>query len=174
MEARVPAAAGPAFSIMRNVKTREYSRKKGFSVVEMIIAFTIISILATAALPLLRVSIRRQKEIELRRSLREIRDAIDKFKMASDQNLIEKKLDTEGYPPDLQTLVDGLPLMNTVDKKIKFLRRIPRDPMTGTTDWGLRSYQDDPGSTSWGGQNVFDVYSKNPGTALDDTKYSDW
>jgi general secretion pathway protein G len=140
----------------------------------MIIAFTIISILATAALPLLRVSIRRQREIELRRSLREIRDAIDKFKMASDQNLIEKKLDTEGYPPDLQTLVDGLPLMNTVDKKIKFLRRIPKDPMTGTTDWGLRSYQDDPGSTSWGGQNVFDVFSKSPGTALDDTKYSDW
>jgi general secretion pathway protein G len=159
---------------MRHFETREYSRKSGFSVVEMIIAFTIISILATAALPLLRVSIRRQREIELRRSLREIRDAIDKFKMASDQNLIEKKLDTEGYPPDLQTLVDGLPLMNTVDKKIKFLRRIPKDPMTGTTDWGLRSYQDDPGSTSWGGQNVFDVFSKSPGTALDDTKYSDW
>ena len=159
---------------MRHFETREYSRKSGFSVIEMIIAFTIISILATAALPLLRVSIRRQREIELRRSLREIRDAIDKFKMASDQNLIEKKLDTEGYPPDLQTLVDGLPLMNTVDKKIKFLRRIPKDPMTGTTDWGLRSYQDDPGSTSWGGQNVFDVFSKSPGTALDDTKYSDW
>ena len=159
---------------MKNVETREYSRKRGFSVVEMIIAFTIISILATAALPLLRVSIRRQKEIELRRSLREIREAVDKFKMASDQNMIEKKLDTEGYPPDLQTLVDGLPLMNTVDKKIKFLRRIPKDPMTGTTDWGLRSYQDDPGSTSWGGQNVFDVFSKSPGTALDDTKYSDW
>jgi general secretion pathway protein G len=148
--------------------------RKGFTVVELIVAFTIMSILATAALPLARVTIQREREIELRRALREMRDAIDKYKMASDQNMIEKKLDTEGYPPDLQTLVDGLPLMNTVDKKIKFLRRIPKDPMTGSTDWGLRSYQDDPDSTSWGGQNVFDVFTKSQGTALDGTKYSDW
>lgn len=132
------------------------------------------SILATAALPLARVTIQREREIELRRALREMRDAIDKYKMASDQNMIEKKLDTEGYPPDLQTLVDGVELMNTVDKKIKFLRRIPKDPMMGNTDWGLRSYQDDPDSSSWGGQNVFDVFTKNQGTALDGTKYSDW
>lgn len=148
--------------------------RKGFTVVELIVAFTIMSILATAALPLARVTIQREREIELRRALREMRDAIDKYKMASDQNMIEKKLDTEGYPPDLQTLVDGVELMNTVDKKIKFLRRIPKDPMMGNTDWGLRSYQDDPESTSWGGQNVFDVFTKNQGTALDGTKYSDW
>ncbi len=132
------------------------------------------AILTTAALPLAKVSIKREREIELRRRLREMREAIDKYKMASDMNLIEKKLDTEGYPPDLQTLVDGVPLLNTVDKKIKFLRRIPIDPMTGNTDWGLRSYQDDPDSTSWGGQDVFDVFSKSTDTALDGTKYSDW
>jgi len=132
------------------------------------------SILATAALPLARVTIQREREIELRRELREMRDAIDKYKLASDQNMIEKKLDTEGYPPDLQTLVDGVSLLNTVDKKIKFLRRIPKDPMTGTADWGLRSYQDDPESTSWGGQNVFNVYTKSTGTALDGSKYSEW
>lgn len=148
--------------------------ERGFTVVELIVAFTILSILATAALPLAKVTIQREREIELRRALREIREAIDKYKQTSDLNLIEKKLDTEGYPPDLQTLVDGVPLMNTVDKKIKFLRRIPKDPMTGSTDWGLRSYQDDPASTSWGGQNAFDVFSKNQGTALDGTKYSEW
>lgn len=146
----------------------------GFTVVELIVAFTIMAILTTAALPLAKVTIQREREMELRRDLREMRDAIDKYKMASDMNLIEKKIDTEGYPPDLQTLVDGVPLMNTVDKKIKFLRRIPVDPMTGTTDWGLRSYQDDPESTSWGGQNVFDIYTKSTGKALDGTKYSDW
>lgn len=146
----------------------------GFTVVELIVAFTIMAILTTAALPLAKVTIQREREMELRRDLREMRDAIDKYKMASDMNLIEKKIDTEGYPPDLQTLVDGVPLMNTVDKKIKFLRRIPADPMTGTTDWGLRSYQDDPESTSWGGQNVFDIYTKSTGKALDGTKYSDW
>ncbi|MDD5543479.1 MAG: type II secretion system protein [Acidobacteriia bacterium] len=145
-----------------------------YSVVELIVAFTILSILVSAALPLLRVSIQRQRETDLRRALREMRDAIDRYKIASDQNLIEKKLDTEGYPPDLQTMVDGVPMLNTVDKKLKFLRRIPKDPMTGTTDWGLRSYQDDPESTSWGGQNVFDVYTKSTATALDGTKYSDW
>jgi general secretion pathway protein G len=158
---------------MRHRSSKSQCRK-GFTIVELIVAFTIMSILATAALPLARVTIQREREIELRRALREMRDAIDKYKMASDQNMIEKKLDTEGYPPDLQTLVDGVELMNTVDKKIKFLRRIPKDPMMGNTEWGQRSYQDDPDSTSWGGQNVFDVFTKNQGTALDGTKYSDW
>lgn len=148
--------------------------ERGFTVVELIVAFSILAILATAALPLAKVTIQREREIELRRALREIREALDKYKQTSDLNLIEKKLDTEGYPPDLQTLVDGVPLMNTVDKKIKFLRRIPKDPLTGSADWGMRSYQDDPASTSWGGQNVFDVYTKNQGTALDGTKYSEW
>ncbi|MBZ5554775.1 MAG: type II secretion system GspH family protein [Acidobacteriia bacterium] len=159
---------------VRHPRSSESRRRQGFTIVELIVAFTIMSILATAALPLARVTIQREREIELRRALREMRDAIDKYKMASDQNMIEKKLDTEGYPPDLQTLVDGVELMNTVDKKIKFLRRIPKDPMMGNTDWGLRSYQDDPDSSSWGGQNVFDVFTKNQGTALDGTKYSDW
>lgn len=149
-------------------------RRGGFTLTELIVAFTIMSVLTLAALPVAKVTIQRQREVELHRALREIRDAIDRYKLASDQNLIEKKLDTEGYPSDLQTLVDGVSLLNTVDKKIKFLRRIPKDPMTGTTDWGLRSYQDDPDSTSWGGQNVFDVFTKGQGTALDGTKYSDW
>jgi general secretion pathway protein G len=155
----------------RSLKRRSAS---GYTVIELIVAFTILSILVAAALPLARVSIQRQREVELRHALREMREAIDRYKVASDQNLIEKKLDTEGYPPDLQTLVDGVQMLNTVDKKLKFLRRIPRDPMTGSTEWGLRSYQDDPESTSWGGQNVFDVYTKSTAPALDGTKYSDW
>ncbi len=168
---RVQGMTGKFLDIDRS---RRATSRRGFTVVELIVAFTIMAILTTAALPLAKVSIKREREIELRRRLREMREAIDKYKMASDMNLIEKKLDTEGYPPDLQTLVDGVPLLNTVDKKIKFLRRIPIDPMTGNTDWGLRSYQDDPDSTSWGGQDVFDVFSKSTDTALDGTKYSDW
>ncbi len=155
----------------RSERTRD---PRGFTVVELIVAFTIMAILTSAALPLAKVTIQREREIELRRDLREVRDAIDRYKMAADMNLIEKKIDTEGYPPDLQTLVDGVPLLNTVDKKIKFLRRIPKDPMTGSTDWGLRSYQDEPDSSSWGGQDVFDVYTKSTGTALDGSKYSEW
>jgi general secretion pathway protein G len=168
--------SGP-IAVRLNVMRNKYSNlrsPRGFTVVELIVAVAIMSILATAALPLARVTIQREREIELRRDLREMRDGIDKYKLASDQNMIEKKLDTEGYPPDLQTLVDGLSLLNTVDKKIKFLRRIPKDPMTGTTDWGLRSYQDDPESSSWGGQNVFNVFTKSTGTALDGSKYSEW
>jgi general secretion pathway protein G len=139
---------------------------------------TIILILASAAMPLARVTATRQREVELRRVLREMRIAIDKYKDAADLQQIsplEIKFGTEGYPPDLQTLVDGVPAANDVTgRKLKFLRRVPIDPMTKTTEWGLRSYQDDADDTSWGGQNVFDVYTTFSGTALDGTNYRDW
>ena len=150
-------------------------RRAGLTLVELIVAFTIMLILTNMALPLARVKVRREKEREMRYSLREIRAAIDKYKDASDRGLLgPPKLESEGYPPDLQTLVDGVKMQGTVDKKIRFLRRIPRDPLTGQTGWGQRAMQDDPTSQSWGGQNVFDVYSKSTETALDGTKYSDW
>jgi len=127
--------------------------------------------MAAAAVPIVRVRIKREKEIELRRDLWEMRDAIDRYKDAADRNAFQTKLDSLGYPPDMQTLVDGVDVQG---KKLRFLRRIPVDPMTGDSDWGLRSNQDDPDSTSWGGQNVFDVYTKSEGTALDGTKYNTW
>jgi general secretion pathway protein G len=138
------------------------------------VTVTIILILTGLALPLTKNTIRREKEVALRQALREVRIAIDKFKEASDRGLIQVKLGTEGYPEKLEVLVEGVPQIGTVDKKLKFLRRIPVDPMTNSTDWGLRSYQDEPTSRSWGGQNVFDVYTKSEGTALDGTKYRDW
>ncbi len=149
--------------------------RRGLTLIELIVAFTIMLILSTMALPLTRVKVRREKERELRYALREIRSAIDRHKDASDRGLLgPPKLESEGYPPDLQTLVDGVKMQGTVDKKIRFLRRIPRDPMTRLTDWGLRAMQDDPASQSWGGQNVFDVYTKSTETALDGSKYSEW
>lgn len=145
------------------------------TLVELIVAFTIMLILSTMALPLARVKVRREKERELRYALREVRAAIDRYKDAADQNKLgPQKLESENYPPDLQTLVDGVKMAGTVDKKIRFLRRIPRDPLTGQSDWGMRSAQDDPASQAWGGQNVFDVFTKSTDTALDGTKYSDW
>ncbi|HYY68141.1 MAG TPA: hypothetical protein VE734_00275 [Terriglobales bacterium] len=135
------------------------------------VAITILMILTGAAIPVVRVRIKREKEIELRRDLWEMRDAIDRYKDLADRNAFQIKVGSEGYPPDLETLVKGV---DSQGKKIRFLRRIPVDPMTGTTEWGLRSMQDDPQSTSWGGQNVFDVYTKSNATALDGTKYSDW
>lgn len=149
-------------------------RQSGMSLVELIVSFTILLILTMAALPLARVKIQREKERNLRYSLREMREAIDRYKDAADRGLIQIKVGTEGYPPDLETLVKGVPIVGQVDKKFRFLRRIPRDPMTNSEEWGLRSMQDDPKSTSFGGQNVFDVYTKSQGTALDGTKYSDW
>lgn len=138
---------------------------------ELIVAITILAILAGAAVPLVRVQIKREKERELRRALWEMRDAIDRYKDAADRNAFQIKVGSEGYPPDLETLVNGVDVQG---KKVRFLRRIPVDPMTGRTEWGLRSVQDDPTSASWGGQNVFDVYSMAQGTALDGTKYSEW
>jgi general secretion pathway protein G len=149
------------------------SRKpeRGLTLVELIVAVTILAILAGAAVPLARTTVRREKERELRRDLWEMRDAIDRYKDAADRGAFQIKVGTEGYPPDLETLVKGI---DSNGKKLRFLRRIPVDPMTGNTDWGLRSMQDEPDSESWGGQNVFDVYSKAQGTALDGTKYSQW
>jgi len=150
-------------------------RKKGFTLIELIITVFIISILVGVAVPLARNSIRRQKEVALRQALRDVRTAIDNYKAASDLGRIPVKVDTEGYPEKLQVLVDGVDMNGTVGKKLKLLRRIPVDPMTNSTDWGLRSYQDDPkNSSSWGGQDVFDIYTKSQGTALDGTKYKDW
>jgi general secretion pathway protein G len=150
----------------------------GYTFVELLIVVTLLMILASAVLPLAQVTSQRQREAELRRNLREIRTAIDKFKDSVDTGLIpttELRPDNEGYPPDLEKLVDGVAIANdATGRKLKFLRRIPIDPMTNDTEWGLRAYQDKPDSTSWGGQNVFDVYTKSPGTALDGTKYRDW
>ncbi len=143
----------------------------GLTLVELIVTITIVAILATAAVPIARFEVKRSKERELRRDLWEMRDAIDKYKDAADKNAFQVKTDSVGYPPDLDTLVNGVTVQ---DKKVKFLRRIPVDPMTGTAEWGLRSNQDDVDSTTWGGQGVFDVYSKSTATALDGTKYSSW
>ncbi len=151
---------------------------RGYTFVELLVVVTILIILASAVLPLAQVTSQRQREGELRRSLREMRTAIDKFKDGVDTGQIpmtELSPTSEGYPADLQTLVDGVTAANdATGRKLKYLRRIPMDPMTNSSDWGLRSYQDKPDSTSWGGQNVFDVYSKANGTALDGTKYRDW
>lgn len=157
---------------------RRFTSARGYSFVELLVVTTIILILASAVQPLARVTIQRQKEVELRRVLREMRDAIDKFKDAADQGMIpttELKANSEGYPPDLETLVDGVSVANDASgRKLKFLRRIPIDPVTGEAEWGKRAYQDKPDTTSWGGQNVFDVYSLSGGTGLDGTKYRDW
>ena len=154
-------------------RTMKYFRgRKGFTLIEMIVVITILLILMGAAVPVVRLTVVRQRETELRRDLWEMRSAIDKYKDAADRNMFTQKLGSEGYPPDLDTLVNGVDIAG--GKKLKFLRRIPVDPMTGNTDWGLRSMQDDPQSDSWGGQDVFDVYTKSSGTALNGTKYKDW
>jgi general secretion pathway protein G len=168
----------PLRAFSRNVARTRLMRSPlkmtGFTFVELMASITIILLLTTIALPLARVQIQRTREVELRRELREIREAIDRYKDFADRGMIPVKVDTFGYPPDLQTLVDGVALKGTATAKYKFLRKLPVDPMTDSSDWGMRSMQDDPDSRSWGGQNVFDVYSKSEGTALDGTKYSDW
>src|ERR1700690_331769 len=146
-------------------------KTRGFTLVEMIAAIPILMILTGMAVPLARVTIKRERERELAHALWEMRDAIDRYKDAADRGAFQIKLGSEGYPPDLQTLVDGV---DTNGKKLRFLRHIPVDPMTGDTEWGVRSMQDDPTSDSWDGNNVFDVYTKSTGTGLDGTKYKDW
>ena len=167
----------------------------GMTLVELIVACAIMLILATTAVPMARVIVVRRKEEDLRYALRQIRQAVDRYKDAADKNQIQVQPGTEGYPPDLATLVTGVALAGgqvaggqvaggsifgsqsssaSQKQKVHFLSRIPVDPMTGSTDWGLRSVQDDTDTTSWGGQNVFDVYTKSTGTALNGTKYSDW
>lgn len=155
------------------IQRRTNSSETGMTLLELIIACAILMVLSSAALPIAKYTIIRQREAELHRDLREMRDAVDRYKDAADRNQIRVEIGSEGYPPDLETLVKGVQI-GTSDKKIRFLRKIPIDPMTGHADWGLRAVQDDPDSTSWGGKNVFDVYSKSTGTALDGTKYSDW
>jgi general secretion pathway protein G len=147
------------------------NHQSGLTLVELIITVAIVALLASAAVPIARFQVKREKERELRRDLWEMRDAIDHYKDAADKGGFMTKMDSFNYPPDLQTLVDGVDIQ---DKKVKFLRRIPVDPMTNSTDWGLRSNQDEPDSTSFGGQNVFNVYTKSDGTALDGTKYNTW
>jgi general secretion pathway protein G len=162
---------------MMPVLTR-LKRTRGFSFIELLVVTTIILVLASAIMPLARVTMQRQREIELHRCLREMRTAIDRFKDAADLQMISN-LDlepgSEGYPKNLEQLVEGVAVTgDATGRKLKFLRRIPIDPLTGTAEWSLRSYQDKPDSSSWGGQNVFDVASKAEGTALDGTKYRDW
>jgi general secretion pathway protein G len=149
--------------------------QRGLTLVELIVAFTIMTLLTAMAVPLARYKVRRERERDLRYALREIRTAIDKYKdMADAQKFGPIKMGTEGYPEDLNILAEGVKLTGTVDKKIRLLRRMPRDPMTGSTEWGKRALQDDPKSTSWGGQNVFDVYTKSMEKAPDGTPYSEW
>ena len=145
--------------------------ERGFTLLELIIATAILVALSSLAVPLARVTIQREKERMLREDLWEMRDAIDRYKDAADRQMFRTKVDSQNYPPDLETLVKGEDVQG---KKVRFLRKIPTDPMTGTTEWGLRSMQDDPQSDSWGGQSVFDVFTKSQGTALDGTKYKDW
>ena len=153
-------------------------KQAGYSFVELLIVTAILFILASAVMPLAQVTAQRQRESELRTALRQMRTAIDKFKDAADAGRIpstEVEAGSEGYPPDLETLVEGVPLLNDQSgTKLKLLRKIPTDPMTNSTDWGLRAYQDRPDSTTWGRGKVFDLYTKSGGTALDGSKYRDW
>ncbi|OFV97077.1 MAG: general secretion pathway protein GspG [Acidobacteria bacterium RIFCSPLOWO2_02_FULL_61_28] len=159
--ARGRAASGPA--------------QGGLTLVELIVAVTLLAILSMVAMPLARVQLNRERERELRRGLREIRTAIDKYKDAADRGMVQVKLGTEGYPESLEVLVEGVQMTNSPEgKRLKLLRRIPQDPMTNSTEWGLRSYQDEADSTASGGENVFDVYTRSQGTALDGSKYSEW
>jgi general secretion pathway protein G len=156
----------------RGMTTRD---ERGMTLIELIVAVTILGLLSTMAVPLASYKVKRDKERDLRYALREIRTAIDKYKDASDQQKIQVKVGTDGYPADLDVLVEGVTLVgNATGAKIKFLRRIPIDPMTGKAEWGKRSSQDDPKSNTWGGQNVFDIYSTSMERARDGTPYAEW
>ena len=154
---------------------RKRRRQKGLTYIEVLVTVVVLSILAAAAIPIAKTSMRRKKEIELRQALRKVRTAIDDFKRFCDNGMIQKEgLDSECYPPELEVLVEGVSQVGTIDKKLKFLRRIPRDPFTNSREWGQRSYQDDHDSTNWGRQNVYDIYTQFDGTALDGTEYQTW
>jgi len=150
---------------------------RGVTFLELMATATILIILASAILPLGRVAVVRQRELELRRALREMRLAVDRYKMSVDQGQIggtDVKLGSEGYPPDLEALVEGVNQVGRLEGKLKFLRRVPIDPMTGDAEWGMRCYQDDADDDSWCGENVYDVKSTSGGTALDGSKYAEW
>jgi general secretion pathway protein G len=153
---------------------QELSSQAGMTLLELILACAILLILSSAAMPIVRYTLVHKKEALLHYDLRQMRDAIDRYKDLADRNLIRVEVGSEGYPPDLETLVKGVQLGAGNDRKIRFLRSVPKDPITGQAEWGLRAVQDDPDSTSWGGKNVFDVYSKSQGTASDWTRYVDW
>jgi general secretion pathway protein G len=157
----------------------KFFRERGFTLTELLVTLTILSVLAALAIPLSKIAVKREREIELRRNLRMIREAIDAYKKLADEDKIEVEEDSEGYPPDLETLITGVEISEekdgeTVVKVVKFLRRIPRDPITNSFEWGLRSYQDDYDSDVWGGENVYDVYTRSLGTALNGSKYREW
>ena len=150
------------------------SRQHGFTIVELAVVAAMIAILTAMVVPVAKYTLKRQDEIELRYQLRLMRDAIDKYKQFSDLGLIPMQLGSEGYPKDLTTLVEGVTLVGQLDKKQKFLRRVPIDPMTKKAEWGMRSFQDAPDTIAWGGQNVYDVFSLSSGRAIDGTNYKDW
>ncbi len=153
-------------------KTR---KQRGLTYVELLVTVAVLAILTAAVIPIAKTGMRRQKEIELRHALRKIRTAIDQFKEFCDNGMIQKEgLDSECYPPELEVLVEGVSQVGTIDKKLKFLRRIPKDPFSNSIDWGLRSYQDDHDSTSWGRQNVYDVFTEFDAIDLDGTEYQTW
>ena len=149
-------------------------RAAGFTLAEMVMVTALLVILAGVALPVARNSVKRGKEIELRLYLRQMRNAIDEYKRYSDAQLIPVELGSDGYPTELETLVEGVDVIGQIDKTVRFLRRIPVDPMTGEAEWGLRSFQDEPDSTSWGGEDVYDVFSLSEGVGLNGVPYSEW
>jgi len=148
--------------------------QRGYSLVEMVVVVVVLAILAAVALPVAKFTNKRLKEADLRQELRTMRNAVDEFKRYSDAGLLPVELGTEGYPPDLETMVEGVDVVGQVNMKKRFLRQIPIDPMTGEAEWGLRSYQDEPDSSSWGGENVYDVYSLSEGVGLNGVPYSEW
>ena len=153
---------------------RRNDARRGFTLLELIAAITIMLLLTSIALPLARMQVQRTREVELRRALRDMRQAIDRYKDFADRGMIPSKAESFGYPPELETLVKGVPLRGSATVRYKFLRKIPVDPTTGSAEWGMRSMQDEPDSRSWNGSNVFDVFSKSEGVALDGTRYADW
>ncbi len=157
--------------LSQNSGLRARVGERGFTLIELIVATVILLVLTSLAIPMARVTIKREREHELRQALWQMRDAIDRYKDAADRGAFQTKVGSENYPPDLETLVKGV---DVGGKKLRFLRRVPIDPMTGKDEWGLHSMQDDPQSDSWDGNNVFDVYTKSQGEALDGTKYKDW
>lgn len=158
---------------------RHFRKRSGLTLIELLVTITLLSVMVAIALPIAKIAVKRQKEVELRRALRVMREAIDEYKKLADEGKIEVDEDSHGYPPDLETLVEGVEIKETVNGEervslVRFLRRIPKDPMTDSYDWGLRSYEDEYGSDTWGGKNIYDIYTRSWGIAIDESKYKDW